>query len=102
MRQIFDGKYSGESIELTFDFTSALAAGETISSAATSAVTYSGTDASPSAVIGAPAEISGQTVKQLVTGGVEGVMYNLTCAAVTSEGQTVQIQGFLAIIPATL
>lgn len=102
MRQIFDGKYQGETVVLTFDFTSALAASETISSATVSAVTYSGTDASPSTIINGAAVISGQTVKQSVTGGVEGVMYNLTCSVETSAGQVVQIQGYLAVVPATL
>ena len=100
MRTIFDAKYQGATQTLTFDFTSALGASETISTASTSAATFSGTDASASAIISGAATISGKTVTQKVTGGTSGVTYNLTCQILTSLSQVLQMQGYLAVIPA--
>lgn len=100
MRTIFDAKYQGATKTLTFDFTSALGASETISTATTSATTFSGTDASPASIISGSATISGKTVTQKITAGTSGVSYNLTCEITTSLGQTLQMQGYLAVIPA--
>ena len=98
-RVIFDGKLSGEIVTLAFSFLSHLATGETISSAVTTATVYSGTDASPSSLISGAASISGSTVSQKVIGGTLGVTYILVCSAVTSLGQTLQISGYLVIVP---
>ena len=94
-------KYSGETTNVVFDFTSRLGVSETISSAATVATVYSGVDASPSAMVSGSASISGTQVTQLITAGVTGVVYNLQCTVVTSLGQTLQQQGFLAVLPTT-
>ncbi len=99
MRVIFEGKLLGETATLTFDFTSRLGVTETISSASTTAATYSGTDASPSSVISGSAAISGQKVTQVVTGGTLGVTYLLTCTATTSLNQVLLLTGFLVVVP---
>ena len=96
---ILKGKYQGETIKIAFDFLSRLAVGETISTQAVSATTYSGTDASPSAIISGVATASGSIVTQTITGGVAGVIYNLVCAITTSLGQTLHISAFLAVQP---
>lgn len=98
---ILENKTSGETVIETFNFTSRLALSETISTASTVAVVYSGTDASPSALISGAATISGQTVTQKVTGGVLGVTYRLTCTITTSLGQTVALTGLMVIVPST-
>jgi len=98
-RQIIEGKSVSETVTLAFSFLSHLATGETISSASTTATVYSGTDASPSSLISGAASISGSTVSQKVTGGTLGVTYILVCSAVTSLGQTLQISGYLVIVP---
>lgn len=96
-RSIFDAKVSGTNVRLVFDFTSSLAVGETISSASTAATTYSGTDATPSAIISGAAAISGGQVTQTITGGVVGVTYLLKCSATTSLGYALERSGYLVM-----
>lgn len=100
-RVIFPGKYSGATITTTFDFTSQLASGETISTQAVTAVVYSGTDASPSSLISGSATASGAIVSQKVTAGTVGVTYLLTCTITTSASQTLILTGLLVVVPTT-
>lgn len=81
-----------------YDFTFTLPAGVTISSAVTTAAVYSGTDASPSALIDGAVSISGTTVTQSITGGTVGVLYSLFCVATCSDGQVLDLTGILAIV----
>lgn len=99
MRVTFPAKLSGETLTLTFNFISRCTAAETISSASVVATVYSGTDASPSAILSGSAAISGQTVTQKVTAGTEGVTYYLLCSATTSTSQVLQLGGYLTIVP---
>ena len=96
-RVVFGGKLLGETKSLVFDFLSLIALGETLSTASVAAITYSGTDASPSAIISGSAAISGSQVTQKITGGVLGVTYSLTCTVTTSAGQTLNLMGFVTI-----
>lgn len=99
MRTIFDAKRLAESVTLAFDFASRLAIGETISTQGVTATTYSGTDATPSAIISGSAAASGTKVTQLVIGGTLGVTYLLLCQITTSAGQTLDLEGFLTVVP---
>lgn len=92
-------KHTGETRLYTFDFTGQLAPGESISSAAVSAATYSGTDTNPSALISGSPTVSGAVVRQNLTGGTLGVLYRVTCDATTSANRTLQLHGYLAITP---
>lgn len=92
-------KYASETVTVTFDFTADLASGETISTQAVSAATYSGTDASPSSIISGSASASGAVVSQKITAGTTGVMYELTCSITTSAGQTLRQVGLMGVIP---
>lgn len=98
-KTIFDGKRAGEIRTLTFDFGAQLAAAEAISTQSVAATVWTGTDASPSAVISGSASLSGSVVSQKVTGGTAGNIYNLICTVTTSAGQTLKIAGLLAILP---
>jgi len=98
----FPSKVNAETVTETFDFQSRLALAETLSTASVVATVYSGTDASPSAVISGSATISGAQVKQKVTGGIEGNLYTLTCTVTTSGGQTLIVAGTLAIVPVSV
>lgn len=98
-RVTLSGKYQGETKNITFDFTSQLAAGETISSQTVSATVYSGIDSSPSAIISGSASVSGAVVTQAITAGVLGVTYELKCQVTTSAGQTLQLTGYFPIVP---
>lgn len=92
-------KYSGVTATYTFDFAADLASGETISTQVCTAAVYSGTDASPSSIISGAATASGSVVSQDITGGTEGVIYQITCTITTSEGQTLKLVGLLAVVP---
>ena len=95
----FQPKLLGESRTLQFDFASRLDVGVTISTKVVTSTVYSGTDASPSSMISGSASSSGTIVSQLVIGGTLGVVYYLICTITTSDGQTLQMMGFLAIVP---
>ncbi len=92
-------KLAGETVATVFDFTSRLAATETISTQVVTATTYSGTDASPSSIVSGSASASGQKVTQKITGGTLGVTYVLLCTITTSASQTLELSAFLTIIP---
>lgn len=98
---IFPAKTSSEIHLLSFDFSNDLPAGVTISTQIVSAAVYSGVDATPSAIISGAATDTAQVVTQLLTGGVSGTTYLLTCSITTSDSQTHVKQGFLSIIPST-
>lgn len=93
-----NGKRAGETSLETFDFTSKLSASETVSTASVAATVYSGTDASPSALISGTSTISGQKVTQLITGGLLGVVYLLVCTITTSLSQTRKLSAYLVIV----
>lgn len=98
-RIILEGKILGETANITFNFLSRLGASETISTAVVTASVYSGTDASPSAIVSGSASISGAVVTQKITAGVEGTIYKLTCTITTSLSQTLVLPAYLAIVP---
>ncbi len=98
-RVAFAGKYLGETVKVTFDFTSMLASGETISTQVVVATVYSGTDATPSNIISGSASASGAVVTQAITGGTLGVTYELKCTITTSASQTLILTGYFPIPP---
>jgi len=98
-RQVLLPKYVGETRAVVWDFTSQLSAGETISTAPTTASVYSGTDATPSGIISGSPTINGALVSQLITAGLQGNIYELLCTATTSASQVLQLSGFLAVLP---
>lgn len=98
-RSDLGGKHLGETIKVVFDFISSLAVGETLSTAAVTAAVYSGTDATPSAIVSGSAAISGTQVTQAITGGVSGVVYLLTCTVTTSASQTLAKDGYMVVTP---
>lgn len=98
-RTILTPKFQGETKTYSFDFTSQLASGETISTQVVTATVYSGTDALPSSIISGSATASGAVVSQKITAGTVGVIYTLLCTITTSAGQTLQMSAFMTIIP---
>lgn len=85
---------------VTFDFSSSLASGETISTQVVAATVYSGTDSNPSAILSGAATVSGKVVSQKLTTSVSGVLYQLVCTITTSAGNTYTQQSYLATVPA--
>lgn len=98
-RIVLPSKQQGETKTYAFDFASFLANGETLSTASVTATVYSGVDVSPSAIVSGSASISGTTATQLLTAGVVGVVYDVSCAVTTSAGQTLRLTGYVAIVP---
>ena len=95
----FGSKLTNETRQLTFDFSSYLTTGETISTAVPSCAVWSGTDASPSSLISGASAISGALVTQLFAGGLAGVIYVVQMVATTSIGQILPLSGFLTVMP---
>lgn len=99
MTTYFSDKNAAETEVFTFDFSSLLADGETISGTPTVAATVaSGTDPNASAIVSGAAQVSGAEVTQLITAGVSGVTYTLTCTANTSLGQVLVLAGDVAVV----
>lgn len=90
-------KLIGETELYPVNFLSRLATSETISSATVTASVYTGSDTDPAAILSGSPSISGTTVTQLVTGGVIGTIYRLLYQAVTSAGQTLELEALLAV-----
>ena len=97
MKVTFPAKRQGETLSLQFDFTSKLAANQYFTSSNVAVSVYSGVDPSPSLVLSGTTSIAGAVVTQKVTGGVVGTIYSLLCTAASSDGQTLELMGFLAI-----
>jgi hypothetical protein len=98
-RIVLAPKPLGETRRETFDFSSRLASGETLTGASGSASVYSGTDASPSALLQGSASVSGALAYVTLTGGVVGVLYEILCTATTSAGQVLTLSAYLALTP---
>jgi hypothetical protein len=87
-----------------FSFANRLQQGEVLAGTPTvSATVYSGTDPSPSAVLsGAAQVVDGNTVQQLFTGGLPGVIYMIVVGCGTSLGQYLKDWGYLVVLPSSV
>lgn len=94
----FPQKNPADTLPLVFDFSSYLPTSVTVSSAVTSATVYSGTDASPTALISGSPTVSSPTVTQNTIGGVEGVTYIVSCSATLSNAAIITLQGYLSVL----
>lgn len=97
MRPFFLPKVATDTRNCDFDFAGEMSYGETIDTNVVTATVWSGTDASPSSLISGVPSSTGGVVTQAITGGVTGVIYELTCEVTTSLGQTLQSIALLAI-----
>lgn len=86
--QWFTGKRVGETITIGFDLEELLVTGETINTAVFTATVHSGSDPSPSSLISGGASIVGSEVSQKITGGVDGVVYEIRATVGTSLSHT--------------
>jgi hypothetical protein len=82
----FTDKDPGETVRLGIDFTDLLDTGETISTATAAIRTAAGVTVA--AMLSGSEDVSGNVVRQLITGGTAGMSYRLSFTAVTSTGQT--------------
>lgn len=95
-RVVLEAKHAAETRTQTWDFASRLATGESLSSATVSSTVYSGSASAPTL---GTVSVSGTRATHTLGGGVAGDTYLLSVAAVTSAGQTLNLVGFLPILP---
>lgn len=94
---VFDQKAPPDIMRLAFDYTSRLPTGVNLTSAGVSAQVWAGVDPNPNAII-LGSTIVGAVVYQIVTGGVPGVIYKLTCFTSASNGENPIMYGYLAVV----
>lgn len=58
---------------------------------------YKGTDANPSAMLGASPTISGNKVSCLIIGGLNGVIYTMSCRVVTNKNPRLEEYALLHV-----
>jgi len=83
---------------VSFDFTSVLNTGETITSSTCTSEVYAGTDAAPSGLLLGGAQTTGTKVLQQIQAGIAGVEYLLRCAIVTSASRTLVLSALIQVI----
>lgn len=89
-------KDPGETLLVEFDFSAELAAGETIETAVISCVLLKGYDVNPSGILADAAQLTTPKVFQLISGGVDGSYYKISCTASTSGGEIIILK---AVVP---
>jgi len=95
---VLQSKIVGEEILFEVDFLSRLAVGETLQTVTRTVVVASGVDANPAAMLSGVATISGSLVRQMIVGGLPGVLYLFTIAVRTSNSQLLFNHGQLAVL----
>lgn len=98
MRTVLQGKYAGDTRNYQFDFSSYLAAGDSLSTTTQTASLYSGQAG------GAPLVLSSQGVAANIAtievgGGAVGNVYVLVVTGSMALGQLVSLNAFLPILP---
>lgn len=94
----FSEKDPIEKVLLTFDFSKLIPLStEAISTATCDVVETTGIDLSPSAMVEGVARISQKNVSQLISGGLNGGLYTVSCVVDTSEGQRFKVIGQLPV-----
>ncbi len=83
---------------VTFDVSRYLNGGETLSSATITVTVKTGVDATPNNIKSGSAQLSGGVVKQLITGGVAGVTYKLSCVIVTNQRTLNAVECYLPVV----
>ena len=97
MKVTFPAKRQSATVTLSFDFTSLMTVGSILSVNAVGVTVYSGVDPTPAGILSGSPAINGNVVAQSVIAGVPGTIYSLICSVNTSDGQVLELQGFLAI-----
>lgn len=87
---------TSETPVLEFDFSNLFASGATLASSSVATAVIRGTDASHAAILSTKTH-SSLKVLQKVTGGLNGVIYLVSCTATDSNGVLRTIHGYLAV-----
>lgn len=70
-------KATGETVPVSVNFSDRLQFGENINGAATSAFVFAGTDPTPGNILSGSPTFNANTLTQVITGGVAGVIYTI-------------------------
>jgi len=98
MSASFSYKITTENEQFTFNFSTVMSTGETISLATSTVEVVSGTDASPTAILVGSPVISGQQVAQRISGGLDGVIYRIEITSTTSATNVYTIVADLPVL----
>ena len=98
MSASFSYKITTENEQFTFNFSTVMSTGETISLATSTVEVVSGTDASPTAILVGSPSINGQVVSQRISGGLDGVIYRIEVTATTSATNVFTIVADLPVL----
>ena len=98
MSASFSYKITTENEQFTFNFSTVMSTGETISLATSTVEVISGTDASPTAILVGSPSINGQVVSQRISGGLDGVIYRIQVTATTSATNVFTIVADLPVL----
>lgn len=90
-------KDPAEKLTLSFDFTNALVASETITSAVISVSVKSGTDATPANFLDGANQVLGSAVLQNIKAGIDQVSYLVRCVATLSTGRVLVLAGVVPV-----
>jgi len=94
----FSPIYPTEQVVLSFDFSPAIAAGETLVTSTVSIVLVAGVDATPaSRLIGSPS-IAGLIIMQMVGTCQSVATYDIIATVVTSAGETLTMNAHLTCL----
>ena len=83
-------KQPSENLDYDLDFTKGLPSGDNVSSAVVTA--------SPTGVTLGTKQVTGQTVKQWISGGTAGATHKITCVATSVGGRIKEMEFMLNII----
>jgi len=97
---LFPSKVPGSTITLTFPFAGQMIFGELAIGLSVNVDVFTGTDASPTALLlGTPAfDASNTKVLQQIQGGLPGVTYTVIGAMTTDAGNIYTVTGRLAVV----
>ena len=95
---IFESKQVVDTIQVTFEFGDQMVFGETLSGPIVTASVFTGEDANAGDIISDTATVEGTTVVQNITGGVNGVIYQIICVVNGSDSHTYSKSGKIAVI----
>jgi hypothetical protein len=98
MSASFSYKITTENEQFTFDFSTVMSTGETISSATSAVEVVSGTDASPNTILVGTPVASGQQVAQRIYNGLDGVIYRIEITIITSLANTYSLIADLPVL----
>lgn len=97
-RQVISTKRAVDTQQLVFDFISQMGVTETLVSAVNTISIYSGDDPGGSLAFIGSASTSGTRATQIISGGVSGCIYQITCRGLTQANRRTFLRSFLVVL----